>query len=285
MGSFRSLGTCGFIVLCLCPYPASAQGPRCQGAVQLGGNLAIAGRCELEDTEVRGNVTLFPGGSLTARDVRIRGDLEGSRADFVAMQDSRVDGKVNLQELVGDLTTIERTTIRGDLVLTSNRSRLEILNNELGRNLQARSNTGGVLISGNSIDDDLQCSGNVPAPVGVGNRVDGDSEGQCAELQAEAPEPEPTPPPEPEPTPEPTPPPPTTPTTPQPTTPPPTTPAPTTPPPTSSPPPAPPPAASPADPLADEGGGGAGALSWPAALLLLPLLAWRRRTARRSALR
>ena len=286
MGSFRSLGTCGFVVLCLCPYAGSAQAPRCQGAVQLGGNLAIAGRCELEDTEVRGTVTLFPGGSLTARDVRIRGDLEGSRADFVAMQDSRVDGKVNLQELVGDLTTIEQTTIRGDLVLTSNRSRLEILNNELGRNLQARSNTGGVLISGNSIDDNLECWANVPAPVGVGNRVDGDSEGQCAELRAEAPEPEPTPPPEPT-TPPPTTPPPTTPptTTPPPTTPPPTTPPPAAPPPTSSPPPATPPAASPADPLADEGGGGAGALSWPAALLLLPLLAWRRRTARRSALR
>ncbi len=286
MAGIRLLGACSFALLCVVPQAAGAQTPRCQGALQLGGNLAIAGRCELEDTEVRGNVTLFPGGSLTARDVRIRGNLEGSRADFVAMQDSRVDGRVDLQELVGDLTSIAETEIRGDVILANNRSRLEILNNELGRNLQARGNTGGLLISGNAIDDDLECSGNVPAPVGIGNRVDGDSEGQCANLEAGPPEPtppppEPTPPP-PEPTPpppEPTPPPPEpTPPPPEPA-PPPTTP-PATPPPTSSPPPTTPPAA---DPLADEGGG-AGAVSWPAALLLLPLLAWRR-FGRRATLR
>jgi hypothetical protein len=280
MARFRLFGACGTIALCLHAYPASAQEPRCQGASQIAGNLAIAGRCELEDTEIRGNVTLFAGGSLTGRDVRIRGNLEGSRADFVNLDRSRIDGNVNLQEFVGDLTSIETTEIRGDIQLSSNRSRLELLNNDIRGDMLARNNTGGVLISGNDFNDDLACTGNSPAPVGVGNRVDGDREGQCETLRAEAPAPTPppaTPPPATPPpaTPPPTTPPPATPppATPPPATPPPATPPPATPPPTSSPPPATP-TPDPVDPLADEGGG-AGALDWPAILLLLPLLAWR----------
>jgi hypothetical protein len=271
MGRIRSLGACGVLALGLHVHVATAQSPRCSGAIQLGGNLAIAGRCELEDTEVRGNVTLFAGGSLTARDVRIRGNLEGNRADFVDMEGGRVDGRVELQEFVGDLTRIEGTDLRGDVVLTGNRSRLELLNNEARKNVRVRNNSGGVLISGNSIEDDLVCTGNTPAPVGIGNIVHGDSEGQCEDLAAEAPEPTP-PPPEPPP-PEPTPPP----EEPPPTTPPPAEPPPTTPPPTSSPPPNPAPVEP--DPLADEGGG-AGALGWPVLLLLAPLAAWRRRSRR-----
>jgi hypothetical protein len=273
MAGFRSLGACGVLAFCLHAYSVSAQ-PRCQGSLQIGNDLAIAGRCELSNTEIRGDVTLFPGGSLTARDVHIRGHLEGSRADFVDMQDSQVDGHFRIEEFVGDLTRIETSQIRGDVRFTNNRSRLEVLNNTIGDDMQARTNTGGVLISGNDFDDDLVCTGNTPAPTGTGNSIDGDSEGQCEALEAEAPEPTPPPPPPPPPEPTPTPPPPTpTPPPPEPTPPPPTP----TPPPTSSPPPATPPPAG--DPLADEGGG-AGALDWPALLLLLPLLLWQRRTRR-----
>lgn len=280
MASFRSLGTFGIAAvcaaLCLQAFPAGAQLVPCQGSLQLGNNLSIAGRCELENTEIRGNVTLFPGGSLTARNLRIRGTLEGSRADFVDMENSRVDREINLQELVGDLTSFASNDLRGKVVLTGNRSRLELLNNDIAGDVEARNNTGGVLISGNAIDRNLKCSGNSPAPVGIGNRVAGNSEGQCEDLQAEAPTPPPAEPP-------PTTPPPTTPPpeTPPPETPPPETPPPTTPPPTTTTPPtsSPPPAApttptpDPVDPLADEGGG-AGALDWTSVLLLLPLLAW-----------
>lgn len=273
MASGRLLGACAVVAVGLYAHVVSAQQSRCLGSLQIGNNLSIAGRCELQNTEVRGNVTLFPGGSLTGRDLRIRGNLEGNRADFVDLEGSRVDGNVNLQEFVGDLTVLASTELRGNVLLTNNRSRLEILNNEIDGDVQARSNTGGVLISGNAIDDDLHCSGNTPPPVGVGNDVDGDSEGQCESLQAEAPEPTPPPPPEPTPPPPATTPPPPGPTPPPEPTPPP--PAPTPPPPTSSP---PPPTTSP-DPLADEGGG-AGALGWPALALLVPLLGWRRRTRR-----
>ena len=280
----RHLGTCAAATLALHAYCAQAQNVSCPpaiGNVRIDGNLAITARCELTGTDVRGNVTLFAGGSLIARDVRIRGNLEGHRADFVDLQRSRVDGNVRLEELVGDVTSIGRTDIRGDLLLIRNRSRLEILNNDLDGNLQAIGNTGGVLLAGNSIDDDLECTGNAPRPFGIGNRVDGDREGQCRSLLAEPPQSPPPPPPPATPppaTPPPATPPPATPppSTPPPATPPPATPPPATPPPATSPPPSTP---APADPTptdaADLDDGGAGAMGWPA-VLLVPLLVWRR---------
>src|SRR5688572_12382088 len=116
------------------------------GDVEIRGSLNIASRCQLDGTEIRGNVTLFEGGSLIARDARIRGRLEGTRADFVAIERSRIDGDVRLQGLVGDESTLERNDLRGSTVLTGNRSRFEILNNDFRRSLQANGNTGGLLI-------------------------------------------------------------------------------------------------------------------------------------------
>lgn len=228
-------------------------------------NVNIVGRCELTGVEIRGNVTLFAGGSLVARDVRIRGNLEGERADFVDLGQSRVDGRLRLVEFVGDLSSVESTEVRGDVELTNNRSRLELVNNDLRRDLRVVGNTGGVLLEGNAIDDDLRCSGNSPAPVGTANRVDGEASGQCANLQPEEPPPTvPEPPPaEPPPTP-----------------PPPAEPPPTSgaPPATPDPPPATPEPTQPTEEFVDDGG--AGALGWPV-LLLLPLLAARRLRGRR----
>jgi len=114
------------------------------------------------------------------------------RADFVAIEDSEIDGNVTLDELVGDSSSIENTAIDGNASLTSNRSALEILNNEIDGNVQASSNSGGVSISGNAIDGNLECSGNTPAPVGLGNRVEKRSQGQCENLRPQASTPPPT---------------------------------------------------------------------------------------------
>jgi hypothetical protein len=276
MGKYLWLGLCAGGILAAQPAAVHAQdddddfsaptGGRdvnCRselGSERIDGDLQVTGRCTLSGTDVRGNVTLFAGGSLTAREAHIRGNLEANRADFVILERSRVDGVLRLTELVGDESVIDRTDVRRDLELTANRSRLELLNNELRGDLLVFSNSGGVLISGNAIDDDLRCSSNVPAPTGTGNRVEGARTGQCQNLQAETPTPAP-PPPAPTPTPTPTP-------TPSP------TPAPT-PSPTPSPSPSPTPAPSPTAELAPDEGG-AGALGWPG-LLLLPLLAWRLR--------
>jgi hypothetical protein len=278
MATYRWLRWCAVVALAVQAYDAGAQdddGPRggvfCAspiGSTRVEGDLHVIGRCTLAGTEVRGDVRLWVGGSLTARDARIRGDLEGSgvnsNANFVDLQSSRIDGSVELEGLVGDLTTFESSEIHGNVELTANRSELEILNNNFRRDVVASRNTGGLEISGNLFEEDLLCDANSPPPTGVGNRVEGDAEGQCASLG-------PTDPP---PAPAPTPPPPTP--TPPPPAPEPPPPEPPAPPPQSSP---PPPAAPPAADLALEDGG-AGAMGWLTLLLLPPLLA-RRRSARR----
>src|SRR5688500_6793865 len=81
------------------------------GELQIRSTLNIASRCQLTGTDVRGDVILFEGGSLIARDARIRGKLEGSRADFVDIERSRIDGAISLQGLVGDASTIERSEL------------------------------------------------------------------------------------------------------------------------------------------------------------------------------
>jgi hypothetical protein len=172
------------------------------------------------------------------------------------MDNSHVEGDIRLEELVGDLTSIEQTEIRGSVLLQGNRSRLEILNNELRTGVQVLGNTGGVLIVGNIIDKDLECAANTPAPVGVGNRVHGEMAGQCESLQAELPQSAPGPTPSPEPSP------------------------PGTPAPPAAPGGSPPPTDTPTNSFVpDPEGGGGGALGWPA-VLLLPLLVWRRFTRR-----
>lgn len=298
--------------------PADGRDTLCStrlGEVQIRGPLSITSRCQLDGTDVRGNVTLFEGGSLIARNARIRGRLQGNRADFVLIERSRIDGAVDLQGLVGDDSMFTRNDIRGDTVLAGNRSSLSVLNNDFRRGVRVSGNTGGVTISGNSVDRNLDCTGNRPAPTGLANQVEGDARGQCANLSPQppaspppeptpqptpspAPNPTPTPPPQPSPPPAPVPspapappstppptvtpsPPPTTapqpPATPEPAPAQPTTPAAPTPP-AAAPPAAPPPSG--VDPLADEGGG-AGALGWPATLLLLLAVA-RRRFAQRG---
>jgi type 1 fimbria pilin len=283
------------------------------GTVEIRGNLNIAVGCRLTGTQVRGNVTLFAGGSLVARDVRIFGNVEGRRANFVDIDDSAIEGNLRLEEFVGDLSTLQRSDIGGNAEFRDNRSRLEIVNNDFNGNVRASRNRGGVLISGNSVDGDLNCSGNNPEPTGLGNRVEGGARGQCRDLQPGATSPPPPPKSPPPPTtaqpppssPPPSPPPvspPVTqppaarppasspPTTSPPVTAPPTSstpPTPSAPPaatPTTSTPPAPTPppaAATPTDPLAEDDGG-AGAFGWPVVAFFLPLLAWRRFVRRRA---
>jgi hypothetical protein len=268
-GSFSfSPTTCALAACLLHTCAANAQNLFCSpllGPGRIDGNLDIATRCELTGTDVRGDVTLFAGGSLIARDVRIRGDLVGSGADFVEMSGGRIDGDLRLDEMVGDRSRIEAAEIRGGVTLLTNRSRLELLDNEIRRDVEIAANTGGVLIVGNTFEEALECAGNAPAPFGGGNRVgDEGGEDQCDDLQPEGspgvPPPAPVPP----------------------------APAPPAPSPTPAPPPAPPAAppgtgGSPTSPgptefvPQPEGGGGGAMGLW--ALLLLPAAIWRRSTA------
>ena len=246
------LGLSGLAFLSLHAHWAYAQHVNClfrgddaDGKIQSGVEIAVP--CTLTNVEIDGDVIVFAGGSLVANDVRITGNLYTSRADFIAMERSQIDGNVRLEELVGDETSIENTIIDGNILLARNRSRLEIVNNDVRGGMFAIGNTGGLLISGNSFEKSLDCTDNTPGPFGIANRVDDGAGGQCADLRPEASTIEPTtPPPEPSP-------------------------------PTSSATPAdstvPPPTTT--APATDVSGGG-GALGWPAVLLLLPLLFLRR---------
>jgi hypothetical protein len=207
MLSHRWLLSCVFVVSALDGFCVAAQDTSCTSAlgdVEVRGNLDVAARCQLTGTDVRGNVTLFAGGSLIARDVNVFGNLEGRRADFVDMDDSRIDGNVSLQELVGDISRIESSEIGGNASLTNNRSALVLLNNDVDGNVRASGNTGSLSLSGNFIDGNLDCSDNTPAPVGVGNRVEGKSKGQCESLRPQESSPPPSPPPPETPAPSPT---------------------------------------------------------------------------------
>ena len=100
-------------------------------------------RASFTNIEIAGNVIVFSGGSLVANDVWIKGDLYTSRADFIDMEGSRIEGNVRLEELVGDETSIEGTNIDGNILLARNRSRLEIVNNDVHGGMFAIGNTGG----------------------------------------------------------------------------------------------------------------------------------------------
>lgn len=154
------------------------------GAVTIDGNVLVTGPCTLDGTTVKGNVHLYSGGSLVAHNASIDGNIQAENADYVDVTDTHVGGSIQLDNLVGDASVVERNTIIGNIQLVSNRSALDIRDNFVGADIQAFSNTGGVTIAENTVDGNLQCKSNEPAPTGGGNDVAGNSEDQCADLTA-----------------------------------------------------------------------------------------------------
>lgn len=153
------------------------------GEVIVDGNVLVSTPCRLDGTTVKGNVLLYAGGSLVARDASIEGSIQGDTADFIDVENSRVNGNIQLDGLVGDLSTMTQTRVGGSIQLNDNRSALVVDANEVIGDVQAFDNLGGVLIANNQIDGNLQCKTNVPAPVGGDNLVQGNREDQCANLQ------------------------------------------------------------------------------------------------------
>jgi cytoskeletal protein CcmA (bactofilin family) len=175
-----------FTVLAGFPTSASADDVHCPpllGNVTIDGNVLIAAPCRLDGTTVKGNVHLFAGGSLISRvGTRIEGSVQAENSDFIDVADTHVNGNIQLDNLVGDRSIVNRSTIGGSIQLTSNRSRLEVVSNTVNADVQAFSNTGGVIIADNVIDGNLQCKSNNPPPAGGNNRVQGNKEDQCANL-------------------------------------------------------------------------------------------------------
>ncbi len=183
------------------PGSASADDVHCPpflGSVTIDGNVLVAAPCRLEGTKVIGNVHLYAGGSLVARgDTRIGGSIQAENSDFIDISGIRVDGNIQLDNLVGDRSIIDHSTIGGSIQLKSNRSRLEVLGNTVNADVQAFSNSGLAIIADNRIDGNLQCKSNDPAPAGGNNQVQGNKEDQCSNLLPENTDPAPAPAPAP----------------------------------------------------------------------------------------
>ncbi len=159
--------------------------PRNLGNVTVDGNVLISGACRMEGTHVKGNIHIYTGGSLIARDIRIEGSVQTERANFVDIRTSQINGSIQLDDMVGDTSIVSGSGIGAAIQLNNNLGRLEILGNEVNADIQAFSNRGGVIIEQNVVDGNLQCKSNQPAPSGGGNRVGGNKEDQCANLVPE----------------------------------------------------------------------------------------------------
>lgn len=177
------------IALAGLPFPAQSDDVHCPpslGNVSIDGNVLIAARCRLEGTQISGNVHLYAGGSLSARGpVRIGGGIQAENADFIDVDETHVNGNIQLDDLVGDRSIVLNSRIGGSIQLTGNRSRLEVQANTVKADVQAFGNAGGVIIADNVIDGNLQCKSNTPPPAGGNNRVQGNKEDQCANLTPE----------------------------------------------------------------------------------------------------
>jgi hypothetical protein len=173
------------IVLGGLPIGVSAEDVHCPpdiGRVTIDGNVLVAAPCRLDGTTVKGNVLLYAGGSLVAVGANIIGNIQAENADFIDVADTDVNGSIQLDDLVGDASRVERSTVGGSIQLKGNRSRLEVFDNDVIADVQAFSNVGGVVIADNVIDGNLQCKSNAPPPAGGNNRVAGNKEDQCANL-------------------------------------------------------------------------------------------------------
>jgi hypothetical protein len=137
--------------------------------------------CRLVGTRVGGTVEVGTGSTLIATGVDVDGNVqaEGSASVWVR-GGSFVGGSVQIVQ--GLEALIADTVVGGDILFDDQSSRVGAVRNDVGGNIQAFQNTGGVLLRDNFVDGNLQCTGNQPAPVGGGNDVQGSKENQCAAL-------------------------------------------------------------------------------------------------------
>jgi len=151
------------------------------GEITVDGNVLVAAPCELTGTIVKGNIELFEGGALTARNVDVVGNIQAANAASADVTDSTIGGSVQLDDLTGEIA-VARNDITGSIQVVGNWSAIGIAGNFVGADIQAFSNTGGVDITGNTVDGNLQCKENDPAPTGSDNLVQGNKEDQCENL-------------------------------------------------------------------------------------------------------
>jgi hypothetical protein len=128
----------------------------------------------------QGTVKIERDATLDARRLRVIGNVQAENAEKVLIGKSRVGGSVQIVQ--GGGARVENTRIKFDILYDSNRRFLAALNNNVGGNIQAFQNSGGVRIADNFVDGNLQCKENKPPPTGGNNNVQGNKEDQCKNL-------------------------------------------------------------------------------------------------------
>jgi hypothetical protein len=170
--------------------PAGANTFECRnvriGAVEIDSvNVPAGAICVLDGTGLAGNLTANRDAVADARNVRIRGSVQADGAASVTLAGtSAVTGAVQIKQ--GGAANVLNAQIGGDLQLTQNRGALLAQDNRVTGNIQVEQNTGGVALIANLANGNLQCKENQPAPTGADNRA-AQLEGQCAALAPAAP--------------------------------------------------------------------------------------------------
>jgi hypothetical protein len=163
--------------------PAAAEETKCRGtlgAVTVD-NLRVpqGATCMLNGTIVKGTITVKGDATLTARGVRVVGNVQAENAAKVVVRDSsRVGGSVQVKQ--GDAAKVLSSRIRGDIQYDANTRYLKANDNKVGGSIQVVGNSGGAEIFRNVVNGNLQCKENSPPPTGGGNVVGGNKEDQCA---------------------------------------------------------------------------------------------------------
>jgi hypothetical protein len=137
--------------------------------------------CTLDGTRVLGTITVEANATLFASNVHIVGTLQAANAARVELGARSVVGG-SIQIVHSRAARVETVRLNGDLFFDANDSTLIATRNQVGGNLQAFQNTGGITITDNIVDGNLQCKENQPAPLGGNNLVQGNAEDQCAAL-------------------------------------------------------------------------------------------------------
>ncbi|HSL45496.1 MAG TPA: hypothetical protein VK897_18825 [Anaerolineales bacterium] len=138
------------------------------------------GSCKLNGTKVMGTIKVENGASLTASKIAVVGNIQAEGAKSVSVSGSTVGGSIQIVQ--GAAAKIYKVAVKGDILFDSNNRALSSTYNDVGGNVQAFQNTGGVTVSHNTIDGNLQCKENRSAPKGGNNIVHGNKEDQCARL-------------------------------------------------------------------------------------------------------
>ena len=142
------------------------------------GNIVVEDSGQLflkKGVDVEGNVQGFGASWVSVSSAVIGGSVQIKNTPSIRVQNSTVEGDVQLEENVANLprTIIRANVIGGSLQLTKNNftnRRASIVANDVFGNLQLVENVGGIIVvNDNFVESALQCSDNTSTIRGSGN--------------------------------------------------------------------------------------------------------------------